>query len=128
MSLKKARDYVKKEGYITVGPDADKEAIRKELEEKDLVIAYIVDSRGRLKGRYYIDKAARKVDGRYPLVRETRPYRVERTSSLTETLSRMLEYGEKLLPVVTRNDRFMGVIDLDSIFEEVEQAGSPKGA
>ncbi|HAG23156.1 MAG TPA: hypothetical protein DCG87_07700, partial [Synergistaceae bacterium] len=79
-----------KEGYITVGPDADKEAIRKELEEKDLVIAYIVDSRGRLKGRYYIDKAARKVDGRYPLVRETRPYRVERTSSLPETLSPLL--------------------------------------
>jgi osmoprotectant transport system ATP-binding protein len=128
LSLKKARDYVKKEGYITVGPDVDKEAIRKELEEKDLVLAYIIDSRGRLKGRYYIDKAARKIDGRYPLVRETRPYHVERTTSLTETLSRMLEYGEKLLPVVSRNGRFMGVIDLDSIFEEFEQAGAAKGA
>jgi Mg/Co/Ni transporter MgtE len=40
----------------------------------------------------------------------------------------MLEYGEKLLPVVSRNGRFMGVIDLDSIFEEVEQAGTAKGA
>jgi CBS domain-containing protein len=40
----------------------------------------------------------------------------------------MLEHGEKKLPVVTREDRFTGVIDLDAIFEEVEQAGTLKEA
>jgi len=128
LSLKKAKDYSVRKGYITVSKETDKEEIRKELEEKDLTVAYILDSRDRLRGRYYIDRSAKKVEGRYPIVRETKPYRVTRNTSLTETLSKMLEYGEKKLPVVTREDRLIGVIDLDAIFEEVEQAGAPKGA
>jgi osmoprotectant transport system ATP-binding protein len=126
LSLKKAKDYAVQKGYITATKETDKEEIRKELEEKDLTVAYILDSRDRLRGRYYIDRSAKKVEGRYPIVRETKPYRVTRNTSLTETLSKMLEYGEKKLPVVTREDRLIGVIDLDAIFEEVEQAGAPE--
>lgn len=128
LSLKKAKSYVVNEGYVIVSVDADREKVRKELEEKGLIVAYIVDSRNRLRGRYYIDKAAKKVDGRYTLVYEKKPYRVERNTSLTETLSRMLEYSEKRLPVVTRNGEFVGVIDFEDIFREVVEGKSGEGA
>lgn len=127
LSLKKAKSYVVNEGYITVDVDVDRERVRKELEDKNLIIAYIVDSQNRLRGRYYIDRA-KKIGGIHPLVYERKPYRVERNTNLTETLSRMLEYGEKRLPVVSRGGRFVGVIDFEAIFKEVEQAKLEKGA
>ena len=128
LSLKKAKTYAVQEGYITAPENAEKSHIRKELEEKGLVIAYLLDSHGILKGRYYIDTKTKRPSGEHPIVRETAPFRVERNTSLTETLSKMLEHGEKRLPVVGRNGRLSGVIDLEAIFEEVEQAGVTRGA
>jgi osmoprotectant transport system ATP-binding protein len=128
LSLKKAKSYAVQEGYITAPENAEKAHIRKELEEKGLIIAYLLDSNGILKGRYYIDTKTKKPSGEHPIVRETAPFRVERNTSLTETLSKMLEHGEKRLPVVSRNGRLSGVINLEAIFEEVEQVGVSQGA
>ncbi|MEA3508820.1 MAG: ABC transporter ATP-binding protein [Synergistota bacterium] len=125
LSLKKAKSYISTEGYMTAEPTVDKEKIGDELADKKLKIAYLLDDRKRLAGRIYIEKP-KKGGKRGDAIREQQPYRVERNTSLTETLSRMLETGEKRLPVVTRDRRFVGVIDLNAIFAEVEQVQAEK--
>jgi len=41
----------------------------------------------------------------------------------------MLEAGEKVLPVVSKRGKFMGVISLSDIFAQVEQVeGKPAGS
>ncbi len=121
LSLKKVRNYLApEEDYTTVGIEEDHDAIMKRLKEKKRRIAYIVGDDGRFNGFWVIDRNPRKKTEK--LVRVHQPVYAETTTPVTEALSRMLEAGEKELPVVRRGRRFAGLVKLGSIFEEVEGA------
>jgi len=49
------------------------------------------------------------------------PWIIERQNNINEALSKMLEAGEKQLPVVNRKKEFVGIIKLSNIFEEVNK-------
>lgn len=121
LSLKKVRSYLApEETYSTVGPDENPEEVMRQLKERKRRIAYIVSPEGRFDGLWVIDRNARRNTEK--LVRVERPVYAETTTPVTEALSRMLEAGEKELPVIRRGRLFAGLVKLGSIFEEVEGA------
>jgi len=119
LSLKKAKDYVLKDGFITVLDTEPPETIKKKLEEKNIKIAFALDARNHLKSRYLLEKATNTKKQKF--IHNPAPWIIERQNNINETLSKMLEIGEKQLPVVNRKKEFVGIIKLSNIFEEVNR-------
>ncbi|HOO63784.1 MAG TPA: ABC transporter ATP-binding protein [Synergistaceae bacterium] len=121
LSLKRVRRYLaSRDDYTVVSPEDTPEIIMKMLKAKKRRMAYIVDSREIFRGVWVIDRNPRKKTEK--LVKVERPVYAETSTSVTEALSRMLEAGEKELPVVRKGRIFAGLVKLGSIFEEVEEA------
>ena len=117
LSLKKAKDYVLKDGFITVLETESPESIKKKLEDKNIKIAFALDKNNHLKSRFVLEKATSSKKQKF--IHNPAPWIIERQNNINETLSKMLEIGENQLPVVNRKKEFVGIIKLSNIFEEV---------
>jgi len=120
LSLKKTKDYIKKEGYLVVGEKDTRENVKKMILENKTEFAFAVDSKKRLRGRFFIEPKGEE-GKEYRIIYNSNPYFAERLSNLNEILSKMLEAGEKELPVLNNKHQFLGIIRLDDIFSEVNK-------
>jgi len=125
LALKKAKDFTRQTGYISVSVNEDKAIVKKRLQEEEIRIAFVLDGKRRLKGRYVLENT----DGQLQLHFDHKPVAVDRNNSLTEALSLMLEAGERNLPVINGRGQLVGTINLHEVFEQVEglKNGSLKG-
>ena len=119
LSLKKTKNFTTTNNLVTVSEEETKEKIIKKLQEKKAKIAFILDKYHKLIGRYWLEKS--KKNEQVEINFDGNPIFTERNNTLKETLSTMLESGEKLLPVVNRKKIFVGIIKLNNIFEEVNK-------
>jgi len=119
LSLKKAKDYVLKDGFITVLDNESHESVEKKMKEKNIEIAFSLDKNNHLKSRFVLEKATNTKKEKF--IYNPTPWTIERQNNINETLSKMLEIGEKQLPVVNRKKEFVGIIKLSHIFEEVNK-------
>jgi osmoprotectant transport system ATP-binding protein len=119
LSLKKTKDFVCKDNLVTVSNGETEREIIKKLQEKKTKIVFVLDKYNKLVGRYFLEKS--KKNEQVEINFDDNPIFTERNNTLNETLSTMLESGERLLPVVNRKKIFMGVIKLNDIFEEVNK-------
>lgn len=119
LSLEKAKDYVLKNGFVTALDTEPPESIKKKLEDNDIKIAYVIDKNNHLKSRFVLEKETETKKQRF--IHDPEPWIIERQNNIRETLSKMLEIGEKQLPVVNRKKEFVGIIQLSNIFEEVNK-------
>ena len=119
LSLEKAKDYVLKNGFVTALDTEPPESIKKKLEDNDVKIAYVIDKNNHLKSRFVLEKETETKKQRF--IHDPEPWIIERQNNIRETLSKMLEIGEKQLPVVNRKKEFVGIIQLSNIFEEVNK-------
>ncbi|HAJ33262.1 MAG TPA: proline/glycine betaine ABC transporter ATP-binding protein [Candidatus Atribacteria bacterium] len=115
LTLKRTKDFISSEDTITVDKEISEEEVLKLLQEKDQIVAFVLDKNGKLSGRYWLEKTKKdKVEINY----DENPILTEQNNTLNESLSTMFSSGEQLLPVVNRRNKFMGVIRLNHIFEE----------
>jgi len=115
LTLKKAKDFISSEEVVTVGKGTSEDEISKLLQENNQIVAFVLDKNGKLVGRYWLEKTKKdKFDINY----DENPVLTEQNNTLNEIVSTMFSSGEKLLPVVNRRNKFMGVIRLSHIFEE----------
>jgi len=119
LSLKKTKDFILKDNLVTVSNRETEREIIKKLQEKKVKIAFVLDKYHKLIGRYWLEKSKKKEQVEINF--DDNPIFTERNNSLKETLSIMLESGEKILPVVNRKKIFTGIIKLNDIFEEVNK-------
>jgi len=119
LSLEKAKDYVLKDGFITVLDTESRESVEKKMKEKNIEIAFSLDKKNRLISRFVLEKATETKKQKF--IHDSAPWVIERQNNIKETLSKMLEIGEKQLPVVNRKKEFVGIIKLNNIFEEVNK-------
>jgi len=119
LSLKKTKDFILKDNFVTVSDEETEREITKKLQEKKEKIAFVLDKDNKLIGRYWLEKS--KKNEQVEINFDDSPIFAERNNTLSETLSTMLESGEKLLPVVNRKKIFVGIIKLNNIFEEVNK-------
>ena len=111
LSLKRNSEYASMEDVVTVSPDEDSSAVGLALERAGQAIAFVIGSDGKLQSRFYLDGNRVKFDDR--------PLHLDRKMDLRETLSVMLETGERMLPVTGKQRAFLGVIRLERLVEEV---------
>ena len=111
LSLKKNSEYASTENVVTLEENASAEEAKKKLMEADQTIAFLLSSAGRLLSRYYLDGERVRSD--------SKPLHLDRKMDLRETLSIMLETGERLLPVTGKDRKFLGVIRLEHLVDEV---------
>ena len=104
---------------VTVSNKETEREITKKLQEKKAKIAFVLDKHNKLIGRYWLEKS--KKNEQVEINFDDNPIFTERNNTLKETLSIMLESGEKLLPVVNRRKILVGVVKLNKIFEEVNK-------
>lgn len=119
LSLKKTKDFISTDDFMTASDQDSEREITKKLREKKVNIAFVLDKDHKLKDRYWLEQS--KKNQPVEINFDDSPVFAERNNSLSETLSTMLKSGEKLLPVVNRKKIFMGIIKLDDIFEEVNK-------
>lgn len=117
LSLKPTKNFVSSENLVVVSKNDSKDQVLKQLQEKNQIIAFLVDGNNKLIGRYWLEKT--KKEGETKINFDENPIFTERNNSLNETLSTMLSSGEKLLPVVNRRKTFIGIVKLNDIFEEL---------
>ena len=117
LSLKKTKDFILKDNFVTVSDEETEREITKKLQEKKEKIAFVLDKDNKLIGRYWLEKS--KKNEQVEINFDDSPVFAERNNTLSETLSTMLGSGEKILPVVNRKKIFVGIIKLNNIFEEV---------
>ena len=117
--MKKTKNFTTTDNLVTVSEEETKEKIIKKLQEKKAKIAFILDKYNKLIGRYWLEESKKKEQVEINF--DDNPIFTERNNTLNETLSTMLESGEKLLPVVSQKKIFMGIIKLNDIFEEVNK-------
>ncbi len=116
LTLKKAKDFISSEDVLTVGKDASEDKVLKQLQEKNQVIAFVLDKNEKLVGRYWLEKTGKK--GKVEINYDEKPIMTEQNNTLNESLSTMFSSGEQLLPVVNRRGKFLGIIHLSYIFDE----------
>jgi len=119
LSLKKTKDFIIKDNLVTVSNEETEREITKKLQKKKVKIAFVLDEYNKLIGRYWLEESKKKEQVEINF--DDNPIFTERNNTLKETLSTMLESGEKLLPVVNRKKIFVGIIKLNNIFEEVNK-------
>lgn len=129
LSLRKVKDCASSTGFVKVTEDDPRDKVRKMMTDINASASFLVDGKGKLLGRYVYKKTGRGKTAERDLYLEDSPAFLDRNVNLTESLSRMLEAGEKVLPVVSKRGKFMGVISLSDIFAQVEQVeGKPAGS
>lgn len=119
LSLKKTKDLITKDGFITVSNIESHEKVKEKMIKKDVFIAFALNENDLLKGRFLLEKE--QGIEKLRLIYNSAPWIIERQNNLNEALSKMLEAGEKELPVVDRRKKFVGVIKLSNIFEEFKK-------
>jgi len=119
LSLKKTKNFIAANKLFTVSEEETKEAILKKMQEKKEEIVFVLDKYHKLIGRYWLEKS--KKSEQVEINFDGSPIFTERNNSLKETLSIMLESGEKILPVVNRKKILTGIVKLNEIFEEVSK-------
>jgi len=93
--------------------------VKKKLQDNDIRLAFVLDEGNHLTGRLLFEKPSKSKKEKF--IYDPGPWIAERQNNLKETLSKMLETGEKQLPVVNRKKEFVGLIRLSDIFEEVNK-------
>ncbi len=119
LSLEKTKDFIIEDGFITVSNTESSENVKKKLQDKNIRFAFVLDEGNHLKGRFLFEKSLKTKKQKF--IYDSDPWIAERQNNLNETLSKMLEAGEKQLPVVNRKKEFVGLIRLSDIFEEVNK-------
>ncbi|MCK4309721.1 MAG: betaine/proline/choline family ABC transporter ATP-binding protein [Candidatus Atribacteria bacterium] len=119
LSLKKTKNFISADNLVTVSEEETKERILKKMQEKKEEIVFVLDKYNKLIGRYWLKKS--KKNEQVEINFDGSPIFTERNNSLKETLSIMLESGEKILPVVNRKKILIGIVKLNEIFEEVSK-------
>ena len=115
LTLKRTKDFISSEEIVTVSEDTSEDSVSKLLQEKNQIVAFVLDKNNKLVGRYWLEKTKKD---KFEINYDKNPVQTEQNNTLNESLSTMFSSGEKLLPVVNRRNKFMGVIRLDQIFEE----------
>ncbi|MCF7928225.1 MAG: betaine/proline/choline family ABC transporter ATP-binding protein [Spirochaetales bacterium] len=118
MVLKKNHEFVMKEGFITCKKSTKRSEILARMQENNKKKAYVVDEDNKFQGIFIIEKGKKDLEPRLILLEDT--ITVERHNNLQETFSLMIESGEATLPVVTERNRFVGLINLHDIFNEMK--------
>ena len=121
LSLKKAMEFIERDGFITVTHDISRARRDEILVKSPAGVAFLLDGDQRLSGRFNRKK---KPDGTYVIVEDSEPEYIEKSANLNETLSKMLETGERILPVLSAKGEFLGVVTLNNLFSEVSRASS----
>jgi osmoprotectant transport system ATP-binding protein len=123
LALEKAHSLVKSDGFITVLASESEAAITRKMKEEDVRYAFALDENRSLEGRYIyeIGKGETKV---HQLTYDDEPAFVDRNTNLNEALSKMLQAGERQLPVVDRRGVFIGIVELTDIFGEFTNGGN----
>jgi osmoprotectant transport system ATP-binding protein len=121
LSLKKVMEFIERDGFITVTHDISHDRLNKILTNSSAGVAFVVNEDQRLSGRYYREK---KPDSTYVIVKDSEPVYIEKSANLNETLSKMLETGERILPVLNAQGEFLGVVTLSNLFDEVSRESS----
>jgi osmoprotectant transport system ATP-binding protein len=116
LTLKKAKDFISSENVITVSKDTSEDEVSKQLQANNQIVAFVLDKKEKLVGRYWLEKAGKK--GKVNINYDENPIMTEQNSSLNESLSTMFSSGEQLLPVVNRRGKFLGILRLSYIFDE----------
>ncbi len=111
LSLKKNIEYASMENVVTMPAGSTAEDVRLQLEKKGENIAFLISDSGQLVSRYFLDGTRARLD--------QKPLHLDRKMDLRETLSIMLETGERMLPVTGKQRSFLGVIRLEHLVEEV---------
>jgi len=119
LTLKRTKDFISSEDIITVSKEIPEGQILKQLQEKNQIVAYVLDKKNILIGRYWLEKTGKK--HKFEINYDDNPITTELNNTLNESLSTMFSSGEQLLPVVNRRNQFMGVIRLSHIFEEFKK-------
>jgi osmoprotectant transport system ATP-binding protein len=115
LTLKRTKDFISSEEIVTVSEDTSEDNVSKLLQEKNQIVAFVLDKDNKLMGRYWLEKTRKE---KFEINYDESPILTEQNNTLNESLSTMFSSGEKLLPVVNRRNKFMGVIRLGHIFEE----------
>lgn len=115
LTLKRTKDFISNEEIVTVSEDASEEEVSRILQEKNQIVAFVLDKNNKLIGRYWLERTKKD---KFEINYDENPVLTEQNNTLNESLSTMFSSGEKLLPVVNRRNKFMGVIRLNHIFEE----------
>lgn len=110
--LKRNIDYIKTDDHLEVRNNRSPERVKEIMAEKCVTTAYVTDADQRLKGFFIFDKNKKQINFNDNLIR------VEQYNNLQETLSLMIEAGESQLPVVSKRNKFIGIIKLEDIFRE----------
>jgi osmoprotectant transport system ATP-binding protein len=121
LSLKKAMEFIERDGFITVPPNISHDELSEMFYSSSTGVAFVLSGDERLSGRYYHEK---KPDSSYAIVKDSEPVYIEKNANLNETLSKMLETGERILPVLNAKGEFLGVVTLNNLFDEVSRASS----
>ncbi len=117
--LKKNRDYIVQDGFLKVQKSDKPEHILAAIENSKVNRAMAVDREGRFEGIFVIERTKRSTKPRLSLVDDA--ITVEKNNNLQETFSLMIEAGEAQLPVVGPHSKFLGVINLEDIFNEFRE-------
>ncbi len=121
--LKKNRDYVVETGYIKVQHTDSHNSIIAAIEKSKVNRAMAVDQQGCFTGIFVFDRIKRSATPQLSFIDNA--ITVEKNNNLQETFSLMIEAGEAQLPVVGRHKEFLGVINLDDIFNEFRESDRP---
>jgi len=116
LTLKRTKDFTSKENVLTVDKETSQDKVLKQLQEKNQIIAFVLDKNEKLVGRYWLEKTGKK--GKVEINYDKTPIMTEQNNTLNESLSSMFSSGEQILPVVNRRGKFLGVIRLSYIFDE----------
>ena len=117
--LKKNRDYIVQSGFVKVLKSDNPSSIIKAIEGDGRRRAMVVDKEGTFEGLFILEKTRQDVKPRLIFIDD--PICVEKNNNLQETFSLMIEAGESSLPVVDTRKKFLGVINLEDIFNEFKE-------
>lgn len=118
LTLEKTKDFLEKDNFLTVSPQENPELVKKKMINHREKYSFIVDGNGMLVGRYTLESS--RTTGKNELKCDHEPDFVDRNTNLIEALSKMLETGERHLPVVNIKGKLVGLINLTNIFAHVE--------
>ena len=117
LTLEKTKDFLEKDNFLTVSPEENQELVKKKMMDQRKKFSFIVDENGLLVGRYTLESSR---TGKNELKCDHEPVVMDRNTNLIEALSKMLETGERHLPVVNSKGKLVGLINLINIFAHVE--------
>ena len=118
LTLKKAKEYILETGFFTTSDMDESESLNNFFKDNPKELAFILSHDRILQGRF---KRINKKDGSFSILKEAKFEYIDRNMSITETLSKMLESGERQLPVLNGKKQFLGIVSLEKLFKELSQ-------